>query len=63
MSPQEFIKLNDLAFCTDCKKDVICYRNGCRGKFLNRDGSWKKPYITSLDKDGIYFDNKSFKIN
>ena len=61
MTPQEFIKLKDLALCTDCKYDIICYRRGCRGKFLNRDGSWKKPYLTPLEQGGIYFDNKNLK--
>jgi hypothetical protein len=62
MTPEDFFYLKELAFCTDCKQDVICHRKGCRGKFLNHDGSWKKPYITSLDKGGIYFDNKSLKL-
>ena len=59
MSPEDFIELKDLAFCTDCKKDKICYRRGCRGKFLNHDRSWKKPYLLSLDKGGVYFENKN----
>tara|TARA_Y100001973_G_C5014086_1_gene239826 strand:+ start:364 stop:549 length:186 start_codon:yes stop_codon:yes gene_type:complete len=61
MTPEEISKLNILAHCTDCKQDEICYRRGCRGKFLNRDGSWKKPYLTPLDQGGIYFDSKSLK--
>ena len=57
MSPQDFIKIKDLAFCADCKKDTICYRKNCKGKYFNRDGSWKKPYLISLDKGGVYLVN------
>lgn len=53
---------SEMVFCSDCKKDIICYRKNCKGKYLNRDGSWKKPYLTSLDKGGVYVENKSFKI-
>ena len=46
-------KVSDLVTCTDCKPNIACHRNFCRGRYLNTDGTWKTDK-RHLNTDGTW---------
>lgn len=50
-------ELRQLARCSKCNDEVICHRKNCRGKYLDSNNNWKKPYLQPLHRGGKYLDN------